>query len=87
MERRVRTVNKKRESRHILGGWGGNMNPRNVKFQGVFRGRGANEGRGVKAKGRWDHSASCLRVAGLALAWKYESKILVFLESLLIGLQ
>jgi hypothetical protein len=46
MERRVRTVNKKRESRHILGGRGGNMNPRDVKFQEVFRGRGANEGRG-----------------------------------------
>jgi hypothetical protein len=46
MERRVRTANKKRESRHILGGWGGNMNPRDVNFQGVFRGRGANEGRG-----------------------------------------
>jgi hypothetical protein len=44
MERRVRTVNKKRESRHILGGQGGNMNPKDVKFQGVFRGRGANEG-------------------------------------------
>jgi hypothetical protein len=46
MERRVRTVNKKRESRHILGGRGGNMNLRDVKFQEVFRGRGANEGRG-----------------------------------------
>jgi hypothetical protein len=46
MERRVRTANRKRESRHILGGWGGNMNLRDVKFQGVSRGRGANEGRG-----------------------------------------
>jgi hypothetical protein len=46
MERRVRTANKKRESRHILGGRGGNMNPRDVKFQGVFRGRGANESGG-----------------------------------------
>jgi hypothetical protein len=46
MERRVRTANKKRESRHILGGQGGNMNPRDVKFQGVSRGRGANEGGG-----------------------------------------
>jgi hypothetical protein len=42
---------------------------------------------GVKVKGRWDHSASCLQGAGLALAWKYESKMFVFLESLLIGLQ
>jgi hypothetical protein len=82
----VRTANK-RESRHILGGWGGNMNPRDVKFQGVFRGRGANEGGGVKAKSRWDQSASCLQGTGLALAWKYESKMLVFLESLLIRLQ
>jgi hypothetical protein len=46
MEGRVRTKNEKRESRHILGGQGGNMNPRDVKFQGVFRGRGANEGGG-----------------------------------------
>jgi hypothetical protein len=46
MERRVRTENKKRESRHILGGQGGNMNLRDLKFQGVSRGRGANEGRG-----------------------------------------
>jgi hypothetical protein len=45
MERRVRIKNKKRESRHILGGWGENMNLRDVKFQGASRGRGANEGR------------------------------------------
>jgi hypothetical protein len=46
MEKRVRTASKKRESSHIVGGWGGNMGPRDVKFQGVSRGRGANEGRG-----------------------------------------
>jgi hypothetical protein len=46
MERRVRTANKKRESRHILGGQGGNMNLREMKFQGVSRGRGANESGG-----------------------------------------
>jgi hypothetical protein len=32
MERRVRTGNKKRESRHILGGQGGNMDRTDVKF-------------------------------------------------------
>jgi hypothetical protein len=46
MERRVRIENKKRELRHILGGWGGNMNPIDMKFQGVPRGRGAKESRG-----------------------------------------
>jgi hypothetical protein len=46
MERRVRTKNKKRESRNILGGQGANMDPRDVKFQGVSRGRSANEGGG-----------------------------------------
>jgi hypothetical protein len=45
MERRVRTENKKRELRHILGGRG-NRNPRDVKFQGAPRGRGANESGG-----------------------------------------
>jgi hypothetical protein len=49
-------VNKKRESRHILGDQGGNMDPREVKFQGVSRGRGANEGGGGRQS-----------VAGIAL--------------------
>jgi hypothetical protein len=46
MERRVRAVNKRRESRHILGGQGGNMDPRDMKFQGVSRGRGTNKSGG-----------------------------------------
>jgi hypothetical protein len=43
MERRVRTTNKKKESRHILWDWVEIMDQRHVKFQGISKGRGANE--------------------------------------------
>jgi hypothetical protein len=85
MERRVRAENKRRGLRHLRR-WGGNMKPRDVKFQGVPKGRGTNESGGVEVKCRWGRPASCLRGAGLALAWKYESKMLFSPEIPLIGL-
>jgi hypothetical protein len=40
----------------------------------------------AETEGRWGHSAGCPREVGLASAWKYESKMLVFLEFLLTRL-